>query len=249
MAVTQGQPGQSAGGVRSQSVTTNPWAAVYFITQRTDASGEIVASNIYNVTKLCITAQMQLIENGTSGFSVTLANPGGRILGLFQPMDRVIVIGGRNPSERQQMFTGFITKVPPSTYRRGDPISIACNDVLYQLNRIYIDPFVSGSWETWIQNSLPDEILYTLLTDINMGAFLPEDVFVAKLPVALEQRWLQVAERQGSNAATTPGGGGAGGSSGPLSGGSNPEKIFNYVLGKGLDCKAAGAVVGNLLRI
>lgn len=40
-------------------------------------------------------------------------------------------------------------------------------------------------------------------------------------------------------------GSGSGGSSGPLSGGDNPEKIFNYIRAKNLDCAAAGAVVGN----
>lgn len=118
-------------------------------------------------------------------------------------------------------------------------------------------------------NQIQDEgfsnLLMSVLTEI--GGWDENNIFIEKIPneivtlvVGLFETFKSDSEQASQEfrdmlkriiGTTTLGGAGGGpadsgtGSSGPLSGGTNPEKIFNYVKAKGLDCKAAAAVVGN----
>ena len=236
-------PGNSSGGISAQSVITNPHAEVLIITDRS-ASEEKKKFKIYNVTDLCMTASLQLVENGSSSFRFMLANPDNRVINLFQPTDKVIVTGGRTPDERIQMFTGSITKSPVLTYHKGDPVMIECQDRIHELNRIYIDPWMTDQLLP-ILNKLPDEILYYLLTSPEYGGMSPDDIFIADLPAVIRQRWLKAKARNNStdeNDQSADSSGYSSGSGDVIVGGplNADQKIF---------CEAMAVTCGMSLRV
>ena len=168
----------------SASVTTSPWAGIFVITTRRRE-----ASNIYDLSNICIDASMDLITSGVSSFNFSIPGEGFNtktgeswsLVGKIMPMDRIIVVGGRSPFERAQMFTGYITNSTLKTYRRGDPIHFEAKDTLYRLSRIWIDPWVKTAFASIYFDKKPNEVLQYLLTDPKFGGYDPSDVFIADL--------------------------------------------------------------------
>ncbi len=174
-----------------RTVSTNPWGELVIITRRTDAP-----STIYNLGDKCISGQVNLVEDGSSTATFTIANPEGKYTKSFTPMDRVLVFGGRTHRERMQMFTGFISHVPFATFRRDDALTIQCADNLFPLHRIFVDPFVQQRIEMFALDLTPDLILQRMLTDTGgpnqsfQGAAMdPKDICIMPMDDALKKHW------------------------------------------------------------